>query len=106
MLNNRILDARLELMSVDERTLAVRHMDHIRRKSRTNLLYTMFIFDRGYASKNLISYIENEIHARYLFRVRSKFSLEIDAVPLPSDEHGVTDQVVTLYHPPVYFSSS
>ncbi len=97
VLNHRILDALLEPMSVDERTLAVRHMDHIRCKSRTDLLYTMFIFDRGYASKKLISYIENEIHARYLFRLRSKFNLEIDAVPLPSEEHGVTDQVVTLY---------
>ena len=84
VLNHRILDALLEPMSIDERTLAARHMDHIRRKSRTDLLYTMFIFDRGYASKKLISYIENEIHARYLFRLRSKFNLEIDAVPLPT----------------------
>ena len=97
VLNHRILDALLEPMSIDERTLAARHMDHIRCKSRTDLLYTMFIFDRGYASKKLISYIENDIHARYLFRLRSKFNLEIDAVPLPSEEHGVTDQVVTLY---------
>ena len=81
VLNHRILDALLEPMSVDERTLAARHIDHIRCKSRTVLLCTMFIFDRGYASKKLISYIENEIHARNLFRLRSKFNLEIDAGP-------------------------
>lgn len=97
VLNNRILDAQLEPMGVDERTLAVRHMDHIKRKSRTNLLYTMFIFDRGYASKKLISYIEKDIHALYLFRLRSKFSPEIDAMPAPSEKDGVVDRTITLY---------
>lgn len=83
VLNNRILDAQLEPMSVDERKLAVCHIDNIKRKSRTNLLYTMFIFDRGYASQKLISYIENDIHARYLFRLRAKFNNDIDALPTP-----------------------
>lgn len=94
--NNRILDAQLEPISVDERTLAVRHLDNIKSKKRTNLLYTMFIFDRGYASKKLISYIANKIHARYLFRIRTKFSKEIDALPVPSKKGGSVDQVVTL----------
>ena len=51
VLNNRILDAQFEPMSVDERTLAVTHMEQIKSKARTNLLYTMFVFDRGYASE-------------------------------------------------------
>ena len=81
VLNNRVLDAQLEPVAVDERTLAIRHMENIKSKARTNLLYTMFVFDRGYASKNLISYIEDNIHARYLFRLRSKFNTDIDALP-------------------------
>lgn len=97
VLNDRILDAQLEPMSVDERTLAERHMGHIKNKRRTNLLYTMFIFDRGYASKKLISYIENDIHARYLFRLRSKFNHEIDALPAPSEKNKIIDQTITLY---------
>ena len=67
VLNDRILDAQLEPISIDERTLAIRHMENIKNKARTNLLYTIFVFDRGYASKNLISYIEDTIHSIYLF---------------------------------------
>lgn len=50
VLNDRVLDAQLEPISIDERTLAIRHMENIKSKARTNLLYTMFVFDRGYAS--------------------------------------------------------
>lgn len=96
VLNNRILDAQLEPVSVDERTLAVRHMNQIKNKARTDLLYTMFIFDRGYASKNLIFYIEDTIHARYLFRVRFKFNAGIDAIPAPSSPDGISDCTTTL----------
>ena len=96
VLNNRVLDAQLEPVSVDERTLAIRHMENIKSKARTNLLYTMFVFDRGYASKNLISFIEDTIHAGYLFRVRSKFNTDIDALPAPSDKNGISDNIFIL----------
>ena len=96
VLNTRILDAQLEPMSVDERTLAIRHMDSIKSKARTDLLYTMFVFDRGYASKELISYIEDNIHARYLFRLRSKFNNGIDSLPAPSQPDGITDNIFIL----------
>lgn len=96
VLNDRVLDAQFEPVSVDERTLAIRHMENIKSKARTNLLYTMFVFDRGYASKNLISYIEDTIHARYLFRLRSKFSTDIDALPAPSEQHGISDHMFLL----------
>ena len=96
VLNNRVLDAQLESVSVDERTLAIRHMDNIKSKARTNLLYTIFVFDRGYASKNLISYIEDTIHAGYLFRIRSKFNTDIDALPAPSDKNGISDSIFIL----------
>ena len=96
VLNSRILDAQFEPMSVDERTLAICHMDHIKSKKRTNLLYTIFVFDRGYASKNLIAYIEDDIKARYLFRLRSKFNLEIDSLPEPEAQDEITDHTIYL----------
>ena len=96
VLNDRILDAQFEPVSVDERTLAIRHMENIKSKARTNLLYTMFVFDRGYASKNLISYIEDVIHARYLFRLRSKFNTDMDALPAPPDHNGISDNILIL----------
>lgn len=96
VLNDRVLDAQLEPMSVDERTLAIRHMDNIKSKARTNLLYTIFVFDRGYASKNLIVYIEDTINARFLFRLRSKFNTDIDALPAPEDRDGVSDHILSL----------
>lgn len=96
VLNERILDAQLEPVCIDERTLAMRHMDIIKSKSRTDLLYTMFVFDRGYISKEMISYIEDDIHAGYLFRVRLKFNHDIDAVPAPEEPGGITDCTLTL----------
>ena len=97
VLNNRVLDAQLEPISVDERTLAAMHMDNLKSKARTDLLYTMFVFDRGYASKGLISYIEDTIHARYLFRLRSRFNNETDALAEPSGPDDITDCVMDLW---------
>ena len=37
VLNDRVLDAQFEPVSVDERTLAIRHMENIKSKARTNL---------------------------------------------------------------------
>lgn len=96
VLNDRVLDAQLEPISVDERTLAIRHMENIKSKARTNLLYTIFVFDRGYASKNLISFIEDTMHSMYLFRLRSKFNTDIDAIPAPSEQNGISDSILTL----------
>ena len=57
----------------------------------------MFVFDRGYASKNLILFIEDDMHCRYLFRVRDKFNLEVDALPAPDSKDGVADHTISLY---------
>ena len=96
VLNNRVLDAQLEPISIDERTLAISHMENIKSKARTNLLYTIFVFDRGYASKNLISYIEDTIHSMYLFRLRSKFNTDIDSIPAPQEQNGISDSILIL----------
>ena len=71
-------------------------MQNIKSKARTNLLYTIFVFDRGYASKNLFSFIEDSLHARYLFRLRSKFNTDIDALPAPMDRNGISDHIFFL----------
>ena len=42
VLNNRVLDAQLESVSVDERTLAIRHMDNIKSK-HGQIYYTPFL---------------------------------------------------------------
>lgn len=96
VLNQRVLDAQFEPMSMDERSLALRHMKNIKSKARTNLLYTMFVFDRGYASEKLISFIEDELHAGYLFRLRTKFNCEIDVLPVPSNQAEIVDRVIML----------
>ena len=56
----------------------------------------MFVFDRGYASKDLIAYIEDAIHAGYLFRLRSRFNHAIDALPAPEEPYGITDSILVL----------
>lgn len=97
VLNERILDAHLEPLGVDERTLAIRHLEAIKAKNMVNLFYSMFVFDRGYASKGLISCIENKIGTRYLFRLRDKFNNDIDALPRPDSEDRIVDQTIELY---------
>lgn len=96
VLNERVLDAQFEPLATGERNLAMRHIGTIKAKDLTDLLYTMFVFDRGYASKDLILYIQNTIQSRYLFRVRDKFNLTIDSLPRP-DGSGMIDQTLELY---------
>lgn len=52
VLNERVIDAQLGPISDGEHTLAIRHVENIKSKARTtDLLYIIFVFDRGYASK-------------------------------------------------------
>ena len=97
VLNEMILDAHFEPLSVDERTLAMRHLEAIKAKNMVNLSYSMFVFDRGYASKELITFVEKDICTSYLFRIRDKFNLAIDALPIPENEDEIVDQVIELY---------
>lgn len=97
VLNERVIDAQLGPISAGEHTLAIRHMENIKSRARTDLLYTIFVFDRGYASKKMISYIEDTMHARYLFRLRSKFNGDIDALPAPEEQDGIADYAFSLY---------
>ena len=97
VLNETILDAQFEPLSVDERSLAIMHLEAIKAQNRVNLFNSVFVFDRGYASKELISFIENDIGTRYLFRLRDKFNNEIDALSVPDTMDAIVDQVFELY---------
>lgn len=95
VLRGIILDADIDALSVGERILAKRHLENIMIHKRVNLMYAMFVFDRGYASKDLIKYIMNVLHSCYLFRVRQKFNLDIDALPIPQGDE-IIDAAVAI----------
>ena len=78
VLNERILDAQFEPLSVDERTLAKRHMTAIKADNRVNLFYSMFVFDRGYASEDLIYHGisgTGAVQVVAIFKIRYNFLL-------------------------------
>ena len=74
VLNEAIIDAEIEKFSCGERELAERHIKKLSGMGGNN---NLIIFDRGYASSELISILsDTEIH--FLMRVRSKFNKDID----------------------------
>jgi len=79
VLNGIIADARLEPMATDERTIAVKHLCHLR--SLETFGKELVILDRGYPSAELIELFQ-ELDVRFLMRVRKKFVLDMDAMPL------------------------
>jgi hypothetical protein len=76
VLNDIVSDALIEPLKTDERTLALRHIEALKEIGVTDK--KLIIFDRGYASFDLIARLENE-GLNYLMRVKTKFNLEIDA---------------------------
>lgn len=76
VLNDIVIDARIEPLSVDERTLAKEHIDQYKTMGIDSK--SLFIFDRGYPSFELIEKLENDGFA-YVMRVKSKFNNAIDA---------------------------
>jgi hypothetical protein len=79
VLNNFVLDARMEPMSTDERTLAWMHINHLHALESFEEWKELLLFDRGYPSFELIKGLfERKIH--FIMRVREKFSIAIDAL--------------------------
>ncbi len=79
-LNKVVVDALIEPISTDERTLASRHIDHLCNLGK--FVKELMIFDRGYPSFELIEKLrKNKIN--FLMRVRTKFNQEIDAQTKP-----------------------
>ena len=77
VLNNVVVDAEIEPLSTDERTLAERHIRHI--SAMPGLSNALLVFDRGYPSAELMSLIAKS-GLKFLMRVRRKFNLVIDAL--------------------------
>ncbi len=82
VLNDFIVDAAFTPLTVSERTHAKNHIEAVGKI--IDLKNAIFIMDRGYASEELIRLLSEKSH--YLFRLRSKFNAEIDAMPLGNTE--------------------
>lgn len=81
VLNNIIIDARLEPMATSERALALMHIEHLR--SLPSFSRELVLFDRGYASFELVQAMVNDANpVTFLFRLRSKFDVKIDKLPV------------------------
>ncbi len=81
VLNDRIVEAEFGPLSGDERSMAKEHIRKL--KDRIRMEDTVFLFDRGYPSKELIEAIL-QANARFIMRVRRKFNLDVDAAPMGS----------------------
>jgi hypothetical protein len=90
ILNDVVVDARIEPMATGERALARMHITHLQGLASFEPWKELIIFDRGYASKELINELLSK-NIRFVMRVRTKFSTEIDAL-----ERG--DHTITLGH--------
>ena len=78
VLNDIIVDARIAPLTTDERTLAKQHLEKL--VELPTIKKKLLIFDRGYPSAELICTILAS-GCDFLFRVRSKFNVKMDALP-------------------------
>jgi len=85
--NDLVVDARIEPMSVDERTLASLHIEQLAGLESFKEWQELILFDRGYPSFALIQELIGK-KIRYVMRVREKFSTKIDA--LSRGDHFIT----------------
>jgi hypothetical protein len=76
VLNDIIVDALIEPMQEDERTLAKKHIESCKNLAPEDK--KLLIFDRNYPSFDFIEELENN-GLFYVMRVRTKFNLDIDA---------------------------
>ena len=73
-----ILDACIDKLSVGERELA---MSHINRLKQLQIEKPLMVFDRGYASAELIDKLIRD-NTPFLFRLQRSFNTQIDRMPL------------------------
>lgn len=86
ILNDFIMEANFSPLSVSERDHAKNHIEQVGKM--VDLKDSVFIMDRGYASQELIELLSEK--SSYLFRLRTKFNTEIDALSLGS-------HIITMY---------
>ena len=79
VLNDRIVEAEFGSLSGDERSMAIEHIRKL--KGRIRMEDTVFLFDRGYPSKELIEAIL-QAGAHFIMRVKRKFNADIDEAPM------------------------
>ena len=77
ILNNIIVDADIEPLSISEHELVDRHLDRISNIPGIGVL--MNVLDRGYSSYPIMAKM-NEKGMKFLIRLRRKFNLDIDAL--------------------------
>lgn len=86
ILNDFIMEANFSPLIVSERDHAKNHIEQVGKI--IDWKDSVFIMDRGYASQELIELLSKK--SFYLFRLRTKFNMEIDALPLGS-------HIITMY---------
>ena len=86
VLNDFIIDAAFTPLNISEHTHAQNHIESVGKI--IDLENSIFIMDRGYASRELIEILAEK--SNFLFRLRSKFNTDIDALPLGS-------HIITMY---------
>jgi hypothetical protein len=87
MLNDVIVDAEIEPLSVGEHKLAARHMERI--AGIKGIASALVILDRGYSSVELMSASE-EKGLKFLIRLRRKFNAGIDLLEKGIHEYELT----------------
>jgi hypothetical protein len=91
ILNDIVMAALIDPLKTGEQSQALEHIKQLQGLESFQAWKELVIFDRGYSSRELIhELMDKKIH--YLMRVRTKFSLAIDAL-------GFGDHAITLdYH--------
>ena len=77
ILNDLTVDARIEPMTTDERTIALLHINQLADIDSFEKGKELILFDRGYPSFQLIKELK-ERGIRFVMRVRKKFSTALD----------------------------
>jgi hypothetical protein len=89
VLNGIIADARIACVSTSERSLAKQHLAHL--GTLPDIQKKLIIFDRGYPSADMIAALD-AAGCDFLFRVRGKFNVKLDALPLGVHDFPFTDE--------------
>jgi len=89
VLNGILADARIAPVSTPERTLAKQHLELL--DTLPDIEKKLIILDRGYPSADMIAVLD-AAGCDFLFRVRSKFSVKLDDLPLGVHEFPFTDE--------------
>lgn len=78
-LNNIVVDASLNPYKTDERTAAREHIATISRLPKKRNVQNLYIFDRGYPSREFLSELLDS-KTSFIMRARNKFNLDFDKV--------------------------